>query len=511
MATRPVILCILDGWGCEEPSPHNAPHLAHTPHMDAFIKVGAMSKLATSGLAVGLPEGQMGNSEVGHMNIGCGRVMMQDLPRIDKAVEDGSLKAHPALLEMAATLRASGKACHLLGLFSPGGVHAHMEHIIALAEYLDEAGVKTWLHLVTDGRDTPPQSALDFWQQGMLRLANLKHLRIATLMGRYYAMDRDKRWDRVQIAYDAIVSGQGTPAAEVPAVIETSYAAGKQDEFILPAVFGGYEGMENGDAWLFANFRADRARQLSHALLDPAFDGFARARLPKFSHALALTEYSSKLNPFYTVLFPAETPTDSLGEVVSRAGLRQLRIAETEKYPHVTFFFNGGREELFDGEDRILVPSPKVATYDLQPEMSAPEVTDKLTAAIESGQYALLVVNYANPDMVGHTGNLPAAIKAVEAVDACIGRIHASVEKMGGILLITADHGNVEKMHDHESGQAHTAHTTGPVPLIAVGKAAAGITLKDGALSDIAPTVLTLMGLPQPDVMTGKSLIVDHL
>ncbi|MBI1274876.1 2,3-bisphosphoglycerate-independent phosphoglycerate mutase [bacterium] len=508
MAIRPVVLCILDGWGCAEPSPHNAPYLAKTPNLDALTPVSPMSKLATSGLAVGLPEGQMGNSEVGHMNIGCGRVMMQDLPRVDKAVEDGTLKNHPALVKLADDLRASGKACHLMGLFSPGGVHAHMDHIIALAEYLDEAGVNTWLHLVTDGRDTPPESALDYWQQGMLRLANLKHLRIATLMGRYYAMDRDKRWDRVAKAYNAIVSGQGEPAAELPAAIQASYDAGKQDEFILPVIFGGYDGMQDGDAWLFANFRADRARQLSHALLDPAFDGFPRGKQVKFSHSLAMTEYSSKLAPFYSVLFPAETPNDSLGEIVSHAGLKQLRIAETEKYPHVTFFFNGGREELFEGEDRILVPSPQVATYDLQPEMSAPEVTDKLTAAIESGQYALLVVNYANPDMVGHTGNLPAAIKAVEAVDACIGRIAESVEKAGGVMLITADHGNVEKMHDHDTGQAHTAHTTGPVPLMLVGSKGQGLKLKDGALADIAPTILKLMGLSQPKVMTGSSLLV---
>lgn len=507
---RPIVLAILDGWGHSEAEDktHNTFFKAHTPHLNALSQRFHHSLLDASEHSVGLPEGQMGNSEVGHMNIGAGRVVMQDLPRIDKASEDGSLAVHPAMLSLVANLRESGKACHIVGLLSPGGVHAHQDHIAALARIVSEHGVRVYVHAFLDGRDTPPKSALAYLAQFEKSVAGHAGVRMATIGGRYFGMDRDKRWDRVSRAYGAIASAEGKQAASAKAAIEAGYAAGETDEFISPSIIDNYAGMEDGDAVICANFRADRARQFLAALLDPAFDGFVRKRIVNFSHAVGMVDYSDQLNPFLTTLFPPEALNDILGEVVANAGRKQLRIAETEKYAHVTFFFNGGREAMFEGEERILVPSPNVATYDLQPEMSAPEVTDKLVAAIESGRFDLIVVNYANADMVGHSGDMAAAIKAVETVDACVGRVQQAVEKASGALLLTADHGNIEQMFDEQTNQPHTAHTLNRVPFAIY---AAGYEKpfqpKDGKLADLAPTVLQLMGLAQPAAMTGRSLL----
>jgi 2,3-bisphosphoglycerate-independent phosphoglycerate mutase len=503
---RPVVLCVLDGWGERAERTDNAILLARTPHWTALEARWPHALLATSGLAVGLPEGQMGNSEVGHMNLGAGRVVMQDLPRIDKAMTDGSLAANPALTRFIAAVKAKGGKAHLMGLMSPGGVHAHQDHIATLARTIADAGVPVWVHAFLDGRDTPPRSAEGFVAKFLADVRG-HDVKVATIGGRYYGMDRDKRWDRLERAYDAIVSAAGPRAADALAAIETSYAADKGDEFVLPTVLDGYQGMMDGDGLLMANFRADRARQILTALVDPSFSGFGRKHIPQFSDRLGMCEYSEALNPFLDTLFPAQSLTHILGELVSQAGMKQLRIAETEKYAHVTFFFNGGREEVFPGEDRILVQSPKVATYDLNPEMSAPEVTDKLTAAVASGQYDFILVNFANGDMVGHTGMLDAAIHAVETIDASLGRLWAAVEAAGGALMITADHGNVELMKDPVTHQPHTAHTTGPVPVVLAG-APAGATLADGRLCDVAPTILALLGMPQPAEMTGHSLLV---
>lgn len=503
---RPVVLCILDGWGYRAEREDNAIALANTPTWDALWSGQPHAFLETSGLQVGLPDGQMGNSEVGHMNLGAGRVVMQDLPRIDAAAADGSLGRMAGLVDFAAKLKQSGGTAHLLGLLSPGGVHSHQDHMAALARALSDLGVPVAVHAFLDGRDTPPSSARDFMAKFLADVAG-KNVRIATVSGRYYAMDRDKRWDRVSLAYDAITLGAGKAAPDAIAAIDASYADGKTDEFVLPAAIAGYAGVKDGDGILMANFRADRAREILTALADPAFDGFERRRQPVWAARLGMVEYSTDLNAFYPVLFAPESLTQILGEVVSNAKLTQLRIAETEKYAHVTFFFNGGREAVFPGEDRILVPSPKVATYDLKPEMSAPEVTDKLVEAIAAAKYDLIVVNFANGDMVGHTGILPAAIKAAETIDASLTRLTAAVKKAGGSMLITADHGNAELMRDPETGEPYTAHTIGKVPLVLVGQPAGVTALKDGRLADVAPTLLALLGLPQPTEMTGQSLL----
>ncbi len=405
--------------------------------------------------------------------------------------------------EFIARLKQSRGACHLLGLVSPGGVHSHQDHAAALAHLLDAAGVPTLIHAFTDGRDTPPRSGRD--DLARLAAALPPSARIATVAGRYYAMDRDKRWDRVGRAWRALAEADAPRFATAQAVMDNSYARDLTDEFVVPAVLGEYHGMRDGDGLLCFNFRADRVREILAALLDPGFDGFPRPRVPRFAAALGMTQYSAELDRFLATLFPPEHLDHLLGEVAASAGRTQLRAAETEKYPHVTYFLNGGRETPFPGEDRILVPSPKVATYDLQPEMSAPELTDRVVAAIESGTYDLIVLNFANPDMVGHTGSLPAAIKAVETVDAGLGRIAEAVRRQGGALLVTADHGNCETMRDPETGGPHTAHTTNPVPVLLVGGDAPA--LSDGRLADIAPTLLALMGLPQPAEMTGRSLI----
>ena len=503
-AFRPVVLCVLDGWGHRPEAENNAIALAETPVWDRLTGDRAWGLLATAGTAVGLPEGQMGNSEVGHMTMGAGRVIVQDLPRIDAAVADGSLARNPALLSLIQRLRESRGRCHLLGLVSPGGVHAHQDHIAALARIVSEAGVPVRLHAFLDGRDVPPRSADDDLPGFEESLRALADVRIATVAGRYYAMDRDRRWERTQRACDAVVSAAGRPAASAAACIAESYAQGSGDEFVAPAVIAGYDGMADGDGLIMANFRADRARQILTALLDADFDGFARSRRVRFASALGMCSYSEALDRLIAPMFPPVSVDDALGAVVARAGLRQLRIAETEKYAHVTFFLNGGEEREMPGEERVLVPSPKVATYDLKPEMAAPAVTERAVEAIESDGFDLIVVNYANTDMVGHTGDLAAAMAAVAAVDRCLGRLAGAVEAAGGALLITADHGNAERMRGADGTTPHTAHTRGPVPAVLVGPP--GMALRDGTLADIAPTVLDLMGLPAPAAMTGRSL-----
>jgi len=500
------MLVVLDGWGWREASEDNAVRLARTPNFDRLWAAGPRAFLHTSGQDVGLPGGQMGNSEVGHLNLGAGRVVMQDLPRIDTAVADGSLARLPALVGLIAALRASGGTCHLMGLLSPGGVHSHQRHAAALARVLAAAGVPVALHLFTDGRDTPPRAAPEYLRAFMAEIAGLPGVRIATLTGRYFAMDRDNRWDRVAQAYGALVDGAGATAPDALAAIAAAHARDVTDEFVPATALAGYAGMRDGDGVLCFNFRADRVREILGALLDPSFAGFARRRLVRFAAAAGMTEYSTALNAFLQTLFASQSMADILGEVVARAGRTQLRMAETEKYPHVTYFLNGGEETPYPGEDRIMVPSPKVATYDLQPEMSAPELTEKAVEAINSQKYELIVLNFANPDMVGHTGSLPAAITAVETVDAALGRIAAAVAAQGGALLATADHGNCEMMKDPATGGPHTAHTTNPVPVLLQG-GPAGATLRDGRLADVAPTLLSLLGLAQPAAMTGRSLL----
>ncbi len=504
---KPVVLCVLDGWGHRDDDRDNAIRNGRTIVYDRLMASCPHGLLATSGRDVGLPDGQMGNSEVGHLNLGAGRIVNQEIRRIDAAIADGSLADNRALQKFISTLQASGGVCHLMGLISPGGVHSMQGHVVALAELLDKAGISVALHAFLDGRDTPPSSALKFMTRFTRDVAGLKNFRIATVCGRYFAMDRDMRWDRVQKAHDMLVAAKGEGAPNALAAIQASYDNGVTDEFATPTVIAGYGGMDDGDGLLVANFRSDRVREILGSLIDPKFDGFKRERRVAFAGILGMVEYSDRLNEFHDVLFSASRIENILGEEVSKAGLRQLRIAETEKYAHVTFFFNGGVETPFSGEDRILVPSPKVATYDLAPEMSAAEVTDKLVTAIGSGDYDFILVNYANPDMVGHTGDLAAAMVAIETIDQCIGRIETAVSDVGGALLITADHGNAETMRDAETGEPHTAHTTNPVPVVLVNPPRSVSGLTSGSLADIAPTILALLGLPQPDEMTGTSLL----
>jgi 2,3-bisphosphoglycerate-independent phosphoglycerate mutase len=500
---RPVMLVVLDGWGWRADPADNAVRQAHTPAFDQLWAGCPRALLRTSGEDVGLPHGQMGNSEVGHLNIGAGRIVMQDLPRISRAIAQGEIAGAPALRHLIERLRETGGTCHLMGLVSPGGVHSHEDHALALATLLGQAGVPAVVHAFTDGRDTPPRSA----GEDIARLsASLpQSVPIATVCGRYYAMDRDKRWERVAKAYNAIVEGEGPHFPDAGAVIADAYAHNLSDEFVLPAVVGNYRGLQDGDGVLSFNFRADRVRQILTAILDPAFGGFPRGRRIRPAAAAGMTEYSDELNAFIATIFPPQTFPNVLGEVVANTGRTQLRMAETEKYPHVTYFFNGGNEAPYPGEDRILIASPKVATYDLAPEMSAPELTDKAVEAIGSGRYDLIVLNYANPDMVGHTGSLPAAIKAVETVDTGLGRLAEAIRQAGGALLVTADHGNCEMMRDPETGGPQTAHTTNPVPILLVG--GGDVSLTDGRLADVAPTLLELMNLPKPAQMTGGSLL----
>ena len=506
---RPIVLCILDGWGHRAETANNAIARAQTPVWDRLTATCPHALGDASEHHVGLPDGQMGNSEVGHMSIGAGRVVLQDLPKIDAAVADGSLAELPALDRFAEALIASGGTAHVMGLLSPGGVHSHQNHMAAVAKALALQGVPVAVHAFLDGRDTPPRSAEKFVEDFKYAVAGASPIRIATVTGRYYAMDRDKRWERTADAYATLVDGKGKLGAgqdSVAKAIEFAWLAGETDEFVRPTPIGKYSRMNDGDGVFMANFRADRARQILTALLDPDFDGFDRPRVVNFAAALGMSEYSEQHNRWMETLFPPKIPANVLGEAVAGAGLKQLRIAETEKYAHVTFFLNGGREAPFAGEQRILVPSPKVATYDLQPQMSAPELTDRLVEAVADGGFDLIAVNFANTDMVGHTGNLEAAVKAVETVDACLGRLEAAVIAAGGALLVTADHGNAEQMADPETRQNHTAHTRNPVPIL-LAAGGAGRTVRNGTLADIAPTVLDLMGLPRPAEMTGASLL----
>ena len=505
---KPVVLCVLDGWGEREGGADNAIAAANTPNITRMRRTCPRSVLEASELHVGLPKGQMGNSEVGHMNIGAGRIVMQELPRIDQAIADGSIAELPPLTALVKDLAGSRRVCHLLGLVSPGGVHAMQDHMIALVRILDAAGVQTRLHAFLDGRDTPPSSAIGYMTDVFTALKDCRLFKVATVTGRYFAMDRDKNWDRVVLAYNAIVEARGNAAPDPLSAINNSYLAGKTDEFMLPAIVDGYSGMADGDALLMFNYRADRAREILTTLVDPAFTGFPRKRQIAFSHRVGMTDYSEALSKFLDTLFPQRSLDNILGQVIAERGLKQLRIAETEKYAHVTFFLNGGDEREFPGEERILVPSPKVATYDLKPEMSAVEVTDKLVEAIRSNKFDLIVVNYANGDMVGHTGIFEAAVKAAETVDACLGRLEAALLEVGGTMLITADHGNAEDMEDEEHHQPHTAHTLSQVPFIVVNPPAGVTRVTNGELADVAPTVLELMKIPAPKEMTGHSLIV---
>ncbi|HTI85463.1 MAG TPA: 2,3-bisphosphoglycerate-independent phosphoglycerate mutase [Alphaproteobacteria bacterium] len=505
---RPVVLCVLDGWGYRPECEDNAICEANAPEWRHLTKDYPNTLIQASEHFVGLPDGQMGNSEVGHMNLGAGRVVFQDMPRIELAIQDGSIRKNAVLNDFIARMKASGGTVHAMGLVSPGGVHAMQTQIAAIVRLVAEAGVKVAIHTFLDGRDTPPSSARGYLEKFQRDIAGLSNASIATVSGRYYAMDRDKRWERVEKAWRALVLAEGEHAPNPDTAVTQSYANKVTDEFVLPTIIDGYRGMADGDGVLMLNFRADRAREILTSLLDPAFTAFARSKTPRFAAAAGLAEYSTELNKLMTALFPQQKLTHLMGEVVAERGLKQLRIAETEKYAHVTFFFNGGEERQYPGEERILVPSPKVATYDLKPEMSAYEVTDKLVAAIESGTFDFILVNYANGDMVGHTGDLQAAIKAVEAVDKCLGRIEAALKKVGGTMFITADHGNAELMRDYEHNQPHTAHTLFTVPAILVNGPKTVTGLSKGRLADVAPTMLDLLGLPQPTEMTGHSLLV---
>jgi 2,3-bisphosphoglycerate-independent phosphoglycerate mutase len=488
---KPALLCILDGWGIgDKTDPNNAIARANLPNYNRFFATYPNSQLITSGLDVGLPEGQMGNSEVGHMTIGAGRIIFQDLPRINKAIAEGVLENNLQLQKLITELKKSQKTCHLLGLLSDGGVHSHIDHIIFLAEFLAKNDVKVLLHAFLDGRDVAQKSALTY-------LEKIKNIEVATISGRYYAMDRDHNWDRVKLATDAIIFAKAEKFSDAISAVKNSYRNNVTDEFILPSVITDYSGIVQGDALIFCNFRADRARQISEKLFENC----------QFSQALALTEYSEKLNQFYQVLFPPIIVKNSLPEILAKRQLKQLRIAETEKYAHVTFFFSCGVEKELAGESRILVKSPNVATYDLKPEMSALEVGEKLRAAINSRQFDFIVVNYANPDMVGHSGLLEASIKACEAIDSQLGILEEAILSQDGLMLISADHGNIECMSD-KNNLPHTSHTTNPVPLILVGKDLGNLKLKNGRLSDIAPTILHLMNIEKPSEMDGENLII---
>lgn len=500
---KPVVLCILDGWGLRQEREANAPALANTPTFDRIMATCPNATLITHGPDVGLPTGQMGNSEVGHTNIGAGRVVAMDLGQIDLAIEDGSFFDEAAIVAFADALKASGGTAHLMGLASPGGVHSHQDHIVAAARALTDRGVPVAVHAITDGRDVPPTSAGEQVRELVVALPD--GASVVTVTGRYYAMDRDNRWERVSRAYEAMINGQGIAADDAVSAVTASHADDISDEFIKPRVIGGFGGVKDGDGVFFINFRADRAREILRAIGESGFSEFDIGERPKLAALLGMVEYSDDHNAYMTTVFPKREIVNTLGEWVAKQGLSQFRLAETEKYPHVTFFLNGGKEVPEDGEDRFMPKSPKVATYDLQPEMSAGEVTDRFVAAIEAG-YDLIVVNYANPDMVGHTGDLEAAMKACEAVDAGLGRVVVALEKAGGAMIVTADHGNCETMVDPVTGGPHTAHTTNLVPVAVIG-GPEGAALADGRLADLAPTLLDLMKLPKPDEMNGQSLI----
>jgi 2,3-bisphosphoglycerate-independent phosphoglycerate mutase len=511
--TKPVLLVVLDGWGIRREREANAIAIAGTPNMDALAREFPSTAIETSGLSVGLPEGQMGNSEVGHTNLGAGRIVYQDLVRINRAVEDGSFFSNDALLMACRRAKESGGALHLMGLVSAGGAHSHVEHLHACVELARREGVgRTFVHAFMDGRDTPPRSGLGYLADVEKRLRERGYGKVATVCGRYWAMDRDKRWDRVEQAYATLVRGEGFRAPSGVAAMEASYARGDGDEFVKPTVVVDGGGapvgpVRDGDAVIFFNFRADRAREITRAFTDPTFKEFDRKVTPRLAAYVCMTEYDKTFG--LPVAFPPTDLTEIFPEIVSHAGLKQLRCAETEKYAHVTFFFNGGRETVFPNEDRILVPSPRdVKTYDHKPEMSAREVTDKLVEAIGTGQYGFVLVNYANPDMVGHTGLLDAAVQAVKVVDESVGRLWQAARKQGMAMLVTADHGNCEMMTDPQTGEPHTAHTLNPVPFVLADPDFKGAKLRSkGVLADVAPTALQVMGLPQPKEMKGLGLI----
>ncbi|MCW3147573.1 2,3-bisphosphoglycerate-independent phosphoglycerate mutase [Stutzerimonas stutzeri] len=503
---KPLVLIILDGFGHSDNPEFNAIHAANTPVYDRLRATRPHGLISGSGMDVGLPDGQMGNSEVGHMNLGAGRVVYQDFTRVTKAIRDGEFFANPAICAAVDKAVGADKAVHILGLLSDGGVHSHQDHLMAMAELAAQRGAeKIYLHAFLDGRDTPPKSAQSSIELLQATFSRLGRGRIASLIGRYYAMDRDNRWDRVEQAYRLVVDGKADyQASDAVGGLLAAYERGESDEFVKATTIGEPVRVEDGDAVVFMNFRADRARELTRCFVEPQFSEFARVRAPQLAGFVMLTQYAASIPA--PAAFAPEALTNVLGEYLAKNGKTQLRIAETEKYAHVTFFFSGGREEPFAGEERILIPSPKVATYDQQPEMSAPEVTDRIIEAIEQQRYDVIVVNYANGDMVGHTGVFDAAVKAVECLDHCVGRIVEALEKVGGEALITADHGNVEQMEDAMTGQAHTAHTCEPVPFIYVGKRPAHIR-SGGVLADVAPTMLTLLGLPVPPEMTGRTIV----
>ncbi|AZE20827.1 2,3-bisphosphoglycerate-independent phosphoglycerate mutase [Pseudomonas chlororaphis] len=504
---KPLVLMILDGFGHSESHESNAIYAAKKPVLDRLYASVPNGLISGSGMDVGLPDGQMGNSEVGHMNLGAGRVVYQDFTRVTKAIRDGEFFENPTICAAVDKAVAADKAVHILGLLSDGGVHSHQDHLVAMAELAFKRGAeKIYLHAFLDGRDTPPKSAASSIELLDETFKTLGKGRIASLIGRYFAMDRDNRWDRVAQAYNLIVDGNGEfNAATAQEGLQAAYERGESDEFVKATTLGEPVKVEDGDAVVFMNFRADRARELSRVFVEDDFKEFARARQPKLAGFVMLTQYAASI-PAPSAFAPGSLE-NVLGDYLAKNGKTQLRIAETEKYAHVTFFFSGGREEPFPGEERILIPSPKVATYDLQPEMSAPEVTDRIVDAIENQRYDVIVVNYANGDMVGHSGVFDAAVKAVECLDLCVGRIVDALEKVGGEALITADHGNVEQMSDAATGQAHTAHTSEPVPFIYVGKRNLKVR-EGGVLADVAPTMLKLLGLPQPAEMTGTSILV---
>ena len=505
MNKTPTTLIIMDGFGLRRETAGNAIAAANTPRLDQFFQEYAHTELSASGLDVGLPAGQMGNSEVGHTNIGAGRVVFQDLPRISKSIEDGDFFENPAYLDAMRACRENGSALHLMGLLSDGGVHSHIDHLFALMKMAKEQGLeRVYIHAFLDGRDVSPTSGADYVTRTVEKCRELGVGKIATLMGRFYAMDRDKRWDRVQKAYDAIACGEGTFEADAAEAVQKSYDAGVTDEFVVPVVCVKNAQVRDNDSIIFFNFRPDRAREISRCFVDEDFTDIQRRTGFLSVDFVCTTEYDATL-PNVTVAYPHQKLVNTFGEYISKLGLTQLRIAETEKYAHVTFFFNGGVEEVFPGEDRCLIPSPKVATYDLQPEMSAYQVTEEAVKRIESGAYDVVILNFANCDMVGHTGVYDAACKAVSTVDECVNRVVEATSKMGGVSLITADHGNAERMSD-ANGEPFTAHTTNLVPFYIVG---ASVQLRDGRLADIAPTMLDLMGLEKPSEMDGKTLIAN--
>ncbi|AEJ07328.1 phosphoglyceromutase [Stutzerimonas stutzeri] len=505
-APKPLVLIILDGFGHSDSPDFNAIHAARKPVYDRLLATQPHGLISGSGMDVGLPDGQMGNSEVGHMNLGAGRVVYQDFTRVTKAIRDGEFFTNPTICAAVDKAVGAGKAVHILGLLSDGGVHSHQDHLVAMAELAAQRGAeKIYLHAFLDGRDTPPKSAQHSIELLQATFTRLGKGRIASLIGRYFAMDRDNRWDRVQQAYELIVDGKAEYRSDyaVDGLI-AAYERGESDEFVKATGIGEPVRVEDGDAVVFMNFRADRARELTRCFVEPGFKEFERARVPQLAEFVMLTQYAASIPA--PAAFAPEALTNVLGEYLANNGKTQLRIAETEKYAHVTFFFSGGREEPFPGEERILIPSPQVATYDLKPEMSAPEVTDRIVEAIENQRYDVIVVNYANGDMVGHTGVFEAAVKAVECLDSCVGRIVEALDKVGGEALLTADHGNVEQMEDAMTGQAHTAHTCEPVPFIYIGKRNVSIR-EGGVLADVAPTMLTLLGMPVPQEMTGRSIV----